>query len=43
MKTAWTEAGSEFSSGMAANAVRKARSAKARGDQLLAKLEMTNS
>jgi hypothetical protein len=43
MKTEWTEAGSEFASGMAADAVRKARAAKARGDELLAKLEMTNS
>jgi len=43
MKTEWTEAGSQFASGMAADAVRKARAAKAKGDELLAKLEMTNS
>jgi chromosome segregation ATPase len=42
MKTEWTEAGSEFASGMAADAVRKARAAKAKGDELLAKLGMTN-
>jgi hypothetical protein len=43
MKTEWTEAGSQFASGMAADAVRKARAAKARGDEILAKLEMTSS
>ena len=43
MKTEWTAAGSEFASGMAANAVRKARAAKATGDRILYKLEMTNS
>jgi len=43
MKTEWTEAGSEFAAGMAANAVRKARAAKATGDRILYKLEMTNS
>ena len=38
VKTSWTEAGSEFSSGLVASAVRKARSAKAKGEHLAQKL-----
>ncbi len=41
LKTEWTEAASEFASGQAANAVRKARSAKAAAEDLMAKLEVT--
>ena len=40
LKTEWTEASSEFASGAAADAVRKARSAKSRGEVILAKLGM---
>lgn len=40
VKAEWTEAGSEFASGMAADAVRKARSAKSKGEMILAKLGM---
>jgi hypothetical protein len=39
LKTRWTEAGSEFASGQAGNAVRKAREAKARAEDLMTKLE----
>jgi hypothetical protein len=42
LKTEWTEAGSQFASGMAADAVRKARSAKARGEEILVKLGMNS-
>lgn len=38
VKTSWTEATSEFSSGMAADAVRKARAAKAKGEELIEKV-----
>jgi hypothetical protein len=38
VKTSWTEASSEFASGMAASAVRKARAAKAKGEHLAQKL-----
>jgi hypothetical protein len=37
LKTSWTEAGSEFGSGMAGEAVRKARAAKAKAEELLQK------
>jgi hypothetical protein len=37
LKTSWTEAGSEFTSGMAGEAVRKARAAKAKAEELLQK------
>jgi hypothetical protein len=37
LKTSWAEAGAEFSSGMAADAVRRARAAKAKGEELLQK------
>ena len=40
LKTEWTEATSEFASGQAANAVRKARGAKARAEELITKLEV---
>jgi hypothetical protein len=40
LKTEWTEAGSEFASGQAANAVRKARSAKAKAEELINTLEV---
>ncbi len=39
LKTEWTEAGSEFASGQAANAVRKARSAKSKAEELTTLLE----
>jgi hypothetical protein len=39
LKTSWAEAGAEFSSGMAADAVRRARGAKASAERLLQKLE----
>jgi archaellum component FlaC len=38
LKTSWAEAGADFSSGMAADAVRRARAAKAKGEELLQKL-----
>jgi hypothetical protein len=38
LKTSWTEAGSEFTSGLVSSAVRKARAAKAKGDYLAQKL-----
>jgi ActR/RegA family two-component response regulator len=41
LKTEWTEASSQFASGAAAEAVRKARSAKAKGEEILTKLGMT--
>ena len=37
MKTSWAEAGAEFSSGMVADAVRRARAAKAKGEELMQK------
>jgi ActR/RegA family two-component response regulator len=37
LKTSWAEAGAEFSSGMVADAVRRARAAKAQGEVLLQK------
>jgi chromosome segregation ATPase len=40
LKTEWTEAGAEFASGQAADAVRKARNAKARAEQLINQLEV---
>jgi hypothetical protein len=40
-KTEWTEATTEFASGEAANAVRKARSVKARGEELMQQLGLT--
>jgi len=40
LKTEWTEAGTEFASGQAANAVRKARNAKARAEELINALEV---
>jgi hypothetical protein len=39
LKTSWTEAASEFAQGQAANAVRKAREAKARAEELTSQLE----
>jgi len=41
LKTEWTEAASEFAAGQAANAVRKARSAKAAAEDLMTRLEVT--
>jgi len=41
LKTEWTEAASEFASGQAANAVRKARSAKAKAEELVNQLQVT--
>jgi dihydroxyacetone kinase-like predicted kinase len=38
VKTEWTEATAEFASGAAANAVRKARTAKTRGQELMQQL-----
>jgi len=38
VKTSWSEATSEFTSGLAADAVRKARAAKAKSEQLVQKL-----
>lgn len=38
VKTSWSEAASEFTSGLAADAVRKARAAKAKSEQLVQKL-----
>lgn len=38
MKASWAEASAEFSSGMAADAVRRARAAKAKGEELVEKL-----
>jgi len=40
LKTEWTEAGAEFASGQAANAVRKGRGAKARAEGLINQLEV---
>ena len=40
LKTEWTAAGADFASGLAGDAVRKARSAKAKGEMILAKLGM---
>jgi len=40
LKSEWTEAGTEFASGQAANAVRKARNAKARAEELINALEV---
>jgi hypothetical protein len=40
LKTEWTEAGSEFASGQAASAVRKARNAKAKAQELINALEV---
>jgi hypothetical protein len=40
LKTEWTEAGSEFASGQAASAVRKARGAKAKAEELINSLEV---
>jgi hypothetical protein len=40
LTTEWTEAGSEFASGQAASAVRKARSAKAKAEELINALEV---
>jgi ActR/RegA family two-component response regulator len=37
LKTSWAEAGAEFSSGMVADAVRRARAAKAKGEELMQK------
>ena len=41
MKTEWTDATTQFASGQADAAVRKAREVKAKGDQILGKLGMT--
>jgi hypothetical protein len=38
LKTSWAEAGAEFSAGMVADAVRRARAAKAKGAELMQKL-----
>jgi hypothetical protein len=38
LKSSWAEAGAEFSSGMVADAVRRARAAKAKGEELAQKL-----
>lgn len=38
LKSSWAEAGAEFGSGMAADAVRRARAAKAKGEELMQKL-----
>jgi hypothetical protein len=40
LKAEWTEAGSEFSSGQAGNAVRKARNAKEKAEELVNQLEV---
>jgi len=40
LKTEWTEAGSQFASGAAADAVRKARNAKAKAEELMTQLEV---
>ena len=40
LKTEWTEAGAEFASGQAADAVRKARGAKAKAEDLINQLEV---
>jgi hypothetical protein len=40
LKTEWTEASNEFASGEAASAVRKARSAKAKAEELVNQLEV---
>ena len=37
LKSSWAEAGAEFSSGMVADAVRRARAAKAKGEELMEK------
>jgi DNA repair exonuclease SbcCD ATPase subunit len=37
LKSSWAEAGAEFGSGMAADAVRRARAAKAKGEELMQK------
>ena len=38
LKSSWAEAGAEFSSGMAADAVRRARAAKAKAEELMQKI-----
>jgi hypothetical protein len=38
LKSSWAEAGAEFSAGMAADAVRRARAAKMKGDRLVEKI-----
>jgi len=38
LKSSWAEAGAEFGSGMVADAVRRARAAKAKGEELMQKL-----
>ncbi|HUQ09870.1 MAG TPA: hypothetical protein VM146_06095 [Steroidobacteraceae bacterium] len=38
LKSSWAEAGAEFNSGMVADAVRRARAAKAKGEELMQKL-----
>ena len=38
LKSSWAEAGAEFGSGMVADAVRRARAAKAKGEELVQKL-----
>jgi hypothetical protein len=38
LKASWAEAGAEFGSGMVADAVRRARAAKAKGEELMQKL-----
>lgn len=38
MKSSWAEAGAEFSSGLVADAVRRGRAAKAKGEELMQKL-----
>lgn len=38
LKSSWAEAGAEFGSGMVADAVRRARAAKAKGEELIQKL-----
>jgi ActR/RegA family two-component response regulator len=40
MKSEWTQASSEFTSGMAADAVRRARNVKTKGDEILTQLGM---
>ena len=43
MKNDWTQASSDFAAGKVAEAVRKARAIKARGDELMTKLEVKMS
>ena len=43
LKTDWTQASSDFAAGKVAEAVRKARAIKARGDELMTKLEVKMS